>query len=85
MIRVYNLSQAKIKLFQKEVLVYKQVNQPITFLILKNESRITKINEHCRYNISLDELEQIIDENKVYIFEKENQVEINQEFKKLIQ
>jgi len=54
-------------------------------LALKDEKRITKFNNNVRYNISFEELEEILDNNNVYIFEKDNNVEINQEFKKLIQ
>ena len=85
MIRIITLNQAKSKLFQNEVLVYKPLNQKVVYLSLKNENRITKFNENIRYNISFEELEEILEHNKVYLFEKEKEIEINQDFKKLIQ
>ena len=85
MIRIITLNQAKSKLFQNEVLVYKPLNQKVVYLSLKNENRITKFNENFRYNISFEELEDILEHNKVYLFEKEKEIEINQDFKKLIQ
>ena len=38
-----------------------------------------------RYNISFDELDKIMEINKVFEFKKDDKIEINQEFKKLIQ
>ena len=72
-------------MFEKEVLVYKPYNQQVTYLVLKDEKRIVHFNNNFRYNISFEELKEILQNNDVYLFEKENQVEINQEFKKLIQ
>jgi hypothetical protein len=83
--RVISIIQAKKLLLEKEVLVYKPYNQQVTYLVLKDEKRITKFNNNLRYNISFEELEEILNDNNVYLFEKDNQVEINQEFKKLIQ
>lgn len=83
--RVISIIQAKKLLLEKEVLVYKPYNQQVTYLVLKDEKRITKFNNNVRYNISFEELEEILNDNNVYLFEKDNQVEINQEFKKLIQ
>ena len=83
--RVISIIQAKKLLLEKEVLVYKPYNRQVTYLVLKDEKRITKFNNNVRYNISFEELEEILNDNNVYLFEKDNQVEINQEFKKLIQ
>ncbi len=83
--KVINIIHAKKLLLEREVLVYKPFNEQVTYLALKDEKRITKFNNNVRYNISFEELEEILDNNNVYIFEKDNNVEINQEFKKLIQ
>lgn len=83
--KVINIIHAKKLLLEREVLVYKPFNEQVTYLTLKDEKRITKFNNNVRYNISFEELEEILDNNNVYIFEKDNNVEINQEFKKLIQ
>lgn len=85
MIRIISLSQAKNKLMENEVLVFKPLDAPITYLSLKTLDRISLFNENVRYNISFEQLENIILTNKVYVYEKDNQIEINQEFKKLIQ
>ena len=82
--KVINIIHAKKLLLEREVLVYKPFNEQVTYLALKDEKRITKFNNNVRYNISFEELEEILDNNNVYIFEKDNNVEINQEFKKLI-
>ena len=83
--KVINIIHAKKLLLEREVLVYKPFNEQVTYLALKDEKRITKFNNNVKYNISFEELEEILDNNNVYIFEKDNNVEINQEFKKLIQ
>lgn len=83
--KVINIIHAKKLLLEREVLVYKPFNEQVTYLALKDEKRIIKFNNNVRYNISFEELEEILDNNNVYIFEKDNNVEINQEFKKLIQ
>ena len=83
--KVINIIHAKKLLLEREVLVYKPFNEQVTYLAFKDEKRITKFNNNVRYNISFEELEEILDNNNVYIFEKDNNVEINQEFKKLIQ
>ena len=83
--KIISVVQAKKLLFEKEVLVYKPYNQQVTYLVLKDEKRIVNFNNNFRYNISFEELKEILQNNDVYLFEKENQVEINQEFKKLIQ
>ena len=83
--KVINIIHAKKLLLEREVLVYKPFNEQVTYLALKDEKRITKFNNNVRYNILFEELEEILDNNNVYIFEKDNNVEINQEFKKLIQ
>ena len=83
--KVINIIHAKKLLLEREVLVYKPFNEQVTYLALKDEKRITKFNNNVRYNISFEELEEILDNNNVYIFEKDNNEEINQEFKKLIQ
>ena len=83
--KIISVVQAKKLLFEKEVLVYKPYNQQVTYLVLKDEKRIVHFNNNFRYNISFEELKEILQNNDVYLFEKENQVEINQEFKKLIQ
>jgi hypothetical protein len=83
--RVININQAKKLLLEREVLVYKPYNQQVTYLVVKDERRVTKFNNNVRYNISFEEVEEILSNNNVYLFEKDNQVEINQEFKKLIQ
>ena len=83
--KVINIIHAKKLLLEREVLVYKPYNSQVTYLVLKDEKRITKFNNNVRYNISFEELEEILDNNNVYIFEKDNNIEINQEFKKLIQ
>ena len=83
--KVINIIHAKKLLLEREVLVYKPFNEQVTYLALKDEKRFTKFNNNVRYNISFEELEEILDNNNVYIFEKDNNVEINQEFKKLIQ
>ena len=82
--KVINIIHAKKLLLEREVLVYKPFNEQVTYLALKDEKRITKFNNNVRYNISFEELEEILDNNNVYIFEKDNNVEINQEFKKWI-
>lgn len=83
--KIISIKEAKKRLLEGEVLVYKPYNQQVTYLSLKNENRITKFNQNVRYNISLEELEEIFNENTLYLFEKNNELEINQEFKKLIQ
>lgn len=83
--KILSLNHARTKLLEGEVLVYKPSNQQVTYLVLKDEKRITTFNENVRYNISFNELGEILENYNVYIFEKDNNLEINQEFKKLIQ
>ena len=83
--KINSIKEAKKRLLEGEVLVYKPYDQQVTYLTLKNENRITKFNMNLRYNISLEELEEIFNENTLYLYEKNNDIEINQEFKKLIQ
>ena len=68
-----------------EILVYKPLKGKVTFLVLKDDNRITLINDNLRYNISFIELNELLRENNIYIYEKDNNLEINHEFKKLIQ
>ena len=83
--QVTTLQMAKAILIEGEVLVYKPHNDQVTYLVQKNDSRITKFNMNVRYNISFDELGEILENYNVFVFEKDNELEINQEFKKLIQ
>ena len=85
MIQITSAQMAKAALLEGEVLVYKPHGEQVTFLSLKSQYRITKFTMNVRYNISFDELGEILETNNVYIFEKDDDLEINQEFKKLIQ
>ena len=82
--KIVSLAHAKTSLLG-EILVYKPLKGKVTFLVLKDENRITLINDNLRYNISFSELNDLLKENNVYIYEKDNDLEINHEFKKLIQ
>lgn len=83
--RITSFLEAKQKLFEGKVLVFKPYNQQVTYLSLKDENRICLFSDNVRYNISFDELDKIMEINKVFEFKKDDKIEINQEFKKLIQ
>lgn len=85
MIKIVSLAHAKTSLLDGEILVYKPLKGKVTFLVLKDDNRITLINDNLRYNISFIELNELLRENNIYIYEKDNNLEINHEFKKLIQ
>ena len=79
--RISSFLEAKQKLFDGKLLVFKPYNQQVTFLSLKNENRICLFSYNVRYNISFNELNKIIETNKVFEFKKDDKIEINQELK----
>jgi hypothetical protein len=61
-----------IKLLElNKVLAYKNVSGKLTFLTLVQDSRIAVFNDNLRYNISFDDLNELMKENKVFIFEQD--------------
>lgn len=83
--RIVSLAGAKNILSQGGVLVFKPYHQQVTCLSLNNKMQLTLFNDNVRYHIDDDTLSDIIIQNHVYEYEKNNAIEINQEFKKLIQ
>lgn len=83
--RIVSLAVAKNILNQGGVLVYKPYHQQVTYLSLNNKMQLTLFNDNVRYHIDDNELNDIINQNHVFEYEKTNEIEINQEFKKLIQ
>lgn len=84
MMRITSPKQAKALLEAGNVLVFKPRLQPLNFLIAAKGNRIIKITAHSRYGISYSELEEILREENVWLYEK-NDVEINQNEKKYLQ
>lgn len=61
-----------IKLLElNKVLAYKNVSGKLTFLTLVQDSRIAVFNDNLRYNFSFDDLNELMKENKVFIFEQD--------------
>lgn len=59
------------------ILVYKPLNSKITYLKLKDNKRIAVVNSNVHYNISFDDLKNLMQENKIFIVDDEsNDIEV---------
>lgn len=85
MIQVKTFKSAKIALEEGNVLVYKPYAYKPIFLVLNKENKIAVFNENLRYTINFEELENLLDEFNLFIFEKDNGVEIDEEFRNIRQ
>ena len=72
-------------LLEGNILVYKPYNYKPVFLKLKSEEKITAFNFNMRYSITKKDLEELFQEFNIYIYEQENDIEIDEEFRKLRQ
>ena len=83
--KVRNLREGLNALLEGNILVYKPYNYKPVFLKLKSEEKITAFNFNMRYSISKKDLEELFQEFNIYIYEQENDIEIDEEFRKLRQ
>ena len=83
--KVRNLREGLNALLEGNILVYKPYNYKPVFLRLKSEEKITAFNLNMRYSISKKDLEELFQEFNIYIYEQENDIEIDEEFRKLRQ
>ncbi len=83
--KITTLKQAKALLEAGNVLVFKPRLQPLTFLTASKEDRIVRISSHLRYRISYSELEEILREETVWLYEKDEVGEINPNERRYIQ
>jgi hypothetical protein len=83
--KVRNLREGLNALLEGNILVYKPYNYKPVFLRLKSEEKITAFNFNMRYSISKKDLEELFQEFNIYIYEQENDIEIDEEFRKLRQ
>lgn len=78
---VKTFKTAKLLLEEGNILVYKPKGYDPTFLILKEKYHIVAFNDNLRYPIGYNELEELLNEYTLYVYEKDNDVEINDIFK----
>ena len=83
--KVRNLREGLNALLEGNILVYKPYNYKPVFLRMKNEEKITAFNFNMRNSISKKDLEELFQEFNIYIYEQENDIEIDEEFRKLRQ
>ena len=83
--KVRNLREGLNALLEGNILVYKPYNYKPVFLRLKSEEKITAFNFNMRYSISKKDLEELFQEFNICIYEQENDIEIDEEFRKLRQ
>ena len=83
--KVRNLREGLNALLEGNILVYKPYNYKPVFLRFKSEEKITAFNFNMRYSISKKDLEELFQEFNIYIYEQENDIEIDEEFRKLRQ
>ncbi len=62
-----------VKLLEEcRTLVYKSLNSKITYLTLINNNRIAVINDNLHYNISFDDLKDLMKTTKIFIYDQES-------------
>ena len=83
--KVRNYRDGINALLEGNILVYKPYNYKPVFLKLKTEDKITAFNFNMRYSITKKDLDELFQEFNIYIYEQENDIEIDEEFRKLRQ
>lgn len=83
--RVRNYKDGLNALLEGNILVYKPYQYKPVFLKIKDENKIISFNLNLRYSITKSQLEELFKEFNIYIYEQENDIEIDEEFRKLRQ
>lgn len=83
--KVRNYRDGINALLEGNILVYKPYNYKPVFLKLKTEDKIIAFNFNMRYSITKKDLDELFQEFNIYIYEQENDIEIDEEFRKLRQ
>lgn len=83
--KVRNFRDGINSLLEGNILVYKPYNYKPVFLKLKSEEKIIAFNFNMRYSISKEDLDELFKEFNIYVYEQENDIEIDEEFRKLRQ
>lgn len=83
--KVRNYRDGINALLEGNILVYKPYNYKPVFLKLKTEEKIIAFNFNMRYSITKKDLDELFQEFNIYIYEQENDIEIDEEFRKLRQ
>jgi hypothetical protein len=83
--KVRNYRDGINALLEGNILVYKPYNYKPVFLKLKTEDKIIAFNFNMRYSIRKKDLDELFQEFNIYIYEQENDIEIDEEFRKLRQ
>ena len=81
--QVRNYRDGMNALLEGNILVYKPYNYKPVFLMLKSEEKITSFNFNMRYSITKKELEELFKEFNIYLYERENDIEIDEEFRRI--
>ena len=80
--KVRNYRDGINALLEGNILVYKPYNYKPVFLKLKTEEKIIAFNFNMRYSITKKDLDELFQEFNIYIYEQENDIEIDEEFRK---
>jgi hypothetical protein len=70
---------------ENNILIYKPYNHRVVFLVRKSEDKITAFNFNMRYSISYADFNLLLNEFNIFVYEPDNDVEIDEEFHALRQ